>query len=255
MISSAIKAATLDFVDTLRGPTFWLVIACVVAICFISGPFGTLGHLPPGLRLIYWGLLVGVTGLAGVWTSSLVRTQHWNRPVALIPVSLAFGCMVWGMVVVFSLALLAPMGKYPGAFSLMLYSVPSGAIIFLVLALIIAKPSEEAESASEPERPRLFARLKQHCAARQVMSLSAQDHYVEVVTETGAELCLIRLADAIAEAAPEPGIQIHRSHWVARSAVEALDTRGGATQVRLKDGRKLPVSQSRLNDIRSFLAS
>ncbi len=69
----------------------------------------------------------------------------------------------------------------------------------------------------------------------------------------GAELCLMRLNDAIAEAAPEEGLQIHRSHWVAKSAVEGLETKGGSGQVRLVDGRILSVSQSRLKEVNASL--
>lgn len=253
MILSSLKAATSETARVLKGTTFWLVIACATAICVISGPFGTLEHLPPGLRLIYWGLQVSITGLAGLWASSLIRTQQWTNTPTLIGVSLVFGFVAFGIVVLFSLTLLAPMDKYPGTINLMFYSLPSASIIFFVLGLVLAAPSNDVQDT--PARPRLFARLKHHCAASQILSLSAQDHYVEVVTDTGTELCLIRLADAIAEAEPQPGVKIHRSHWVAKSAVETLVVNGSGTQVVLKDSRRLPVSQSRLGALRDFLSS
>ena len=85
------------------------------------------------------------------------------------------------------------------------------------------------------------------------MSLSAQDHYVEVTTELGAELCLLRLSDAIAQTAPEDGFQIHRSHWIAKSAIVEPKTKGSTGHVRLTDGRTLNVSQSRLADFKDYL--
>ena len=44
-----------------------------------------------------------------------------------------------------------------------------------------------------------------------ILSLSAQDHYVEVTTDLGKELCFMRLEDAILEVAPEKGFRTHKS--------------------------------------------
>ena len=42
-----------------------------------------------------------------------------------------------------------------------------------------------------------------------------EDHYVRVFTDAGESLILLRLSDAMAEVRDVPGLQIHRSHWVA----------------------------------------
>lgn len=134
------------------------------------------------------------------------------------------------------------------------YSFPSAAIIFF-LSVVLSRPRIIA-SETEPiiaKRPDLFSRLEKHADAQRILSLCAQDHYVEVTTEKGSELCLMRLNDAISEAEPEEGLQIHRSHWVAKSAVEKLEIKGSSWQVRLTDGRVLIVSQSRLKELKAFL--
>lgn len=254
---AAIRTANEDMTGTLFSLTFWLIIAGASVICFLSGPFGTIDTLPPGIRLVYWALQITVAGIAGLWTHSLIRTQGWTGLRTLLPVSLAFGFVVVAIVLLFSLALLKPVGKFPGVLELLLYSLPSASLIFLLLALVI--PSRESiavgSEVEEPVRPKLFDRLKKHGTAQQILSLSAQDHYVEVVTDKGAELCLIRLADAINETVPEQGFQIHRSHWVAANAVTSLEAGRGSAEVRLSDGRTLPVSQSRLRDLQAFLSN
>ena len=256
-IFAAIRAANADAVNTLSSLTFWLIIAGVTAICFLSGPFGTIDALPWGIRLVYWAMQVITAGIAGVWTHFLIRTQGWTGFTLLLSVSLAFGVVVFVIVVLFSLALLEPIGKYPGALDLLLYSFPSASLIFLLLALIVpvGAMTDAIDEAEMPTRPKLFDRLKKHRTAGHILSLSAQDHYVEVFTDAGAELCLIRLADAIVELAPEQGFQIHRSHWVALSAITSLDTNGSSAEVTLSDGRTLPVSQSRLSDLRKLLST
>ncbi len=55
-----------------------------------------------------------------------------------------------------------------------------------------------------------------------ILRLSAEDHYTMTVTSRGRELILIRFSDALSELAETEGTQIHRSHWIARAAFEAL---------------------------------
>ncbi len=73
---------------------------------------------------------------------------------------------------------------------------------------------------------------------------------MEVSTTKGTELLLMRLTDAIAEATPTDGLQIHRSHRVAQDHVAAVRRDGGRTLVQLSDGRELPVSRSNLSALR-----
>jgi DNA-binding LytR/AlgR family response regulator len=77
-----------------------------------------------------------------------------------------------------------------------------------------------------------------------------QDHYVEIVTEAGAHLVLLRLSDAMAEAAPTPGLQVHRSHWVAERAVAGAKREDGRLRLVLVDGTEIPVSRGRARAVR-----
>jgi DNA-binding LytR/AlgR family response regulator len=72
-----------------------------------------------------------------------------------------------------------------------------------------------------------------------------QDHYVEVHTAAGSELLLLRFRDALREVEDVDGLQVHRSHWVARNAVVGVERRGGGRIVlRLVNGSRVPVSRS-----------
>jgi len=79
----------------------------------------------------------------------------------------------------------------------------------------------------------------------QLFALSAERHYVRVYTATGEALLLMRLSDAIDDCRHLDGMQIHRSCWVHRDAVEQLRRTNGKLEVRLKNGISLPVSRSR----------
>ncbi|MDF2232138.1 LytTR family DNA-binding domain-containing protein [Albimonas sp. CAU 1670] len=118
-------------------------------------------------------------------------------------------------------------------------------------------PATEAPRALDPApapspaafAPRLMERLS---PARRgaLLRLSMQDHYVEVATDRGAELVLMRLGDAIAECDPVEGLQVHRSHWVARAAVVNARRDGDRAILRLSNGERIPVSRGRVPALR-----
>lgn len=100
--------------------------------------------------------------------------------------------------------------------------------------------------------PAIAERMSRHLGT-QIIALQAQDHYVRVVTPLGAELILYRFCDAIRELPPELGVQVHRSYWVARPAVEKLLHRGGRDYLLLNNGERVPVSRTYLADVRRIL--
>jgi DNA-binding LytR/AlgR family response regulator len=61
---------------------------------------------------------------------------------------------------------------------------------------------------------------------------------------------LMRLADAIRETGDVPGLQIHRSHWVATSAVVKAHRSEGKVTLELSNGMRLPVSRGYLPAVR-----
>ena len=100
----------------------------------------------------------------------------------------------------------------------------------------------------------MLARLKPENRAP-ILRLSAEDHYTLTVTSRGRELILIRFSDALSELGDTVGTQIHRSHWIARAAFEALVTREGKLLARLKDGTELPVSRSFAGEVKAKVAN
>lgn len=118
------------------------------------------------------------------------------------------------------------------------------------IPLPIIDPPSAAEDTRAPSPPAcpLIARLPSDLRGS-VLCLEMQDHYVRVHTGRGAALVLMRLRDAIAETAPVAGRQVHRSWWVADEAVERFERAGRAGSVRLRDGRRVPVSQRYLQDV------
>lgn len=111
---------------------------------------------------------------------------------------------------------------------------------------VVPAPQVEAEPPVVAFLRRLPTRL-----GRDLVRVSVYDHYVEAHTRRGHELILIRFADALAELDGYDGLQIHRSHWVARAAVRrVVRGEGRSLSVELDDGTRLPVSRSRESAVR-----
>ncbi len=84
----------------------------------------------------------------------------------------------------------------------------------------------------------------------ELVSISACDHYVRVVTTRGHSMLLMRLRDAIGETNPLPGIQTHRSHWVALEAIQSLKCHRGRYQITTTANDTLAVSRTSLPRLR-----
>ena len=94
-----------------------------------------------------------------------------------------------------------------------------------------------------------LAALSPHLGS-DLLALSAELHYVRVITAAGSELLLGSL-QALSEAADAPeGERIHRSHWIAWDGVEDVVRKGGAWWVQLRDGSELPISRRRVRAVR-----
>lgn len=96
-----------------------------------------------------------------------------------------------------------------------------------------------------PVRQGFTALLPYHLGI-ELVSLSAEDHYIRVVTDKGNALIRYRSADALSEVRQLPGIQVHRSHWVAIQAFERVRTSSKGYQLILSDGSDVPVSRTNI---------
>ena len=78
----------------------------------------------------------------------------------------------------------------------------------------------------------------------EVIALEMEDHYVRVHTALGNELVLMRMRDAVSELDGLEGMQVHRSWWVARGAVEDVLREGRNVRLKLDTGLEAPVSRA-----------
>ena len=238
-------------------PAALLTMAAVGVVLGLSGPFGTYFDMGPLPRLGYWLAVVYLTFGVGNFTAAVVMAALPRRlPLPLriavgglaagVPVTLvvlAFNALVYGRATMPALEL----WPYCTAISLVVVAMArlSGGLQAPPQQPDDGTPATASASAAvaPPPMPPILERLP---APRRgaLLALSVADHYVEVITERGSSLVLMRLADAIRETAPVAGLQIHRSHWVALDAVAQTVRHEGRLLVELANGMRLPVSRT-----------
>jgi hypothetical protein len=100
--------------------------------------------------------------------------------------------------------------------------------------------------------PPLFARLSRIAAPTEktLLAIEAQEHYVKVHTDHGAELVYYRFGDAMRDLNGWNGLQVHRSWWVARSAVQRVEANERRLRILVRGELRVPVGSSFLAMVR-----
>lgn len=219
-----------------------------------TGALGT-DDTPLVTRLLYWlPLMVGGLLVADVVVRLLNRIPR-------------VGVNLWIFGLVIAIALTAPIALIVWAYTAFIFGRPlelaalpyylgpvfiiSSAMTAIMMLVnrpgrLTTAPAEGADAATIRFLERLPAKLK----GAVIYAVSAEDHYLRLHTSKGADLILMRLADAITELDGLEGAQTHRSWWVARDAVESARRAGDRVTLLLKGGAEAPVSRPNVKPLR-----
>ncbi len=237
------------------------VLASIV-ILTLTGPFGTYDELPLLMRMLYWTLaVVGV----GIVMNTLAYTSLYLTPIQNSPWPLRM--VIWvlvgavpGSAVVFGVVWLfqgaeqafGPFHRY----YLKLCAISSVVALVDLRAFALAgrtKPSDPPGPPGDNTELRLFLNQLKPDIGNDIISISTQDHYLDVTTSGGGDLIYGKIAEAEEKLAALPGVRLHRSHWAAIGHIDRLHRKGSSYVVVLSDGRELPVSRSYLEQVRRAL--
>ncbi len=254
-----------DYRRLLFAPVTLVGWAGTTLLFAASGPFGSYVDFDFGQRLILWGLClakcfaIAVAVRCVIWATlrhhgTLVATLATvvlivpgvTLPVHAVARQVAGSVGVHGPhlveIAVFSFVIAAAMTGLRFVAEKPVPEPPEDHAATVVQGVeATAGPADDA--AVQPVAGRLVQRLPEALHAP-VVRLSVNDHYVEIETEAGTGRLLMRFSDALDELGAQPGMRIHRSHWVAETAVAGVERSGTRMDVRLRDGRRLPVSRA-----------
>ena len=259
--------ATLHFAirearATVRPGYQLLGLAAAVAVLAWLGPFDTWGRLALPERVAFWTLATSVNwifGLALGFAAGLVLERRgllaWVAAVAGGS-AVAAGpgtAVVWLLVAAYMDYRMTEFTEVASLYSqvIAIHLVLNALVTWLIYGKSGGRPGR-AGSESEAARPRppggapaapFLERLPERLGGN-LLHLRMQDHYVEAHTDAGSDLVLLRFRDALREVEGIDGAQVHRSHWVARGAVDGVERRNGRIALRLVNGTVVPVSRS-----------
>lgn len=81
----------------------------------------------------------------------------------------------------------------------------------------------------------------------------AQEHYVKLVSAEETRMVLYRFSDVLRELPETLGMQVHRSHWIAKDAIKDVYKKGGNTRIVTRDGSEIPVSRRYVSHVSGWL--
>ena len=251
--------------DSIREyPARFLTILWVIASLALAalGSFGTFERFGFLERLLNWGFAIGMSIVVGLVVNRAAQMllgpgrRRFHYDLVAVP----------AMTALYSPALYLHVRLYPLssielpftfivvnviAVSLMLIAVREVLGMYIDLHLTVRASDRAAEppagveegAPDDAEVAPLVARLPEPLRG-EVLHITADNHYVEVHTDRGATSILLRMSDAVRELDGQPGLQVHRSHWVSDRAVAGILREGHKLLVLLNCGRRVPVSRS-----------
>lgn len=226
-----------------------LAFAVVLGIVFgVLGPFGSFLNGDASLRIVSWtGNMVAGTVLIGALAPPLTRLfMRAGLPVlAALGLSLVmlnvpgatfaamYGNWLWPQAV----AHVRPIDWYVESL-IMTMGV-------LVLWVLLNLASQALRRPTAPEVPSTASDSREP-----VLCLQMEDHYVRVHRASGSRLELMTLGQAITRYGGD-GLQVHRSWWVAASAVSVAERDARNLRLHLVNGLMVPVARNRISDVRA----
>ena len=205
------------------------------------------GHGAWWLDVLYWQLAMLGGGVIAALIEPIVHSRLHDRPrlfagIQTLAMTPPITLWIGGLGAVFH-------GRVPQLDQLVL---PLGSVLVVNAAVVIlawllraaTRRPEVVSPAPEAAPAEIRARLAPRLARARLIAVQAEDHYLRVHTEAGSDLILMRLTDALDALKARDGLQVHRSWWVARRAVETVQWKKGRGTLTLEGGLSVPVSET-----------
>jgi hypothetical protein len=236
----------------IGGPRWWaraLSFAAVLGVLLgVIGPFGSYLN-PMPLRLLDQVVMtIGGTVLAGVLIPLQLRIGRrlglpllFSLAVALVVTAVpiaALSALVSSLIWPWNLRFYKPSTWYFEAILML------SALFALWVVLEGARTAWRGAAASSPT-------AQVPLAVGAAICLQTEDNYVRVHRERGSSLELMPLHEAIERFGRADGLQVHRSWWVAASAVEGAERDARNWRLRLSNGLRVPVARNRVVEARA----
>lgn len=233
-------------------------------------PFG-MDRLSPFVTVSYW-VITCIVGY-GIYSPCInlsdqvllkTLTKEWQR--------VAIGALVASALMSFAVPMLTYLffglkldllKQFPDIFP---KAILIGGVITLITMLrdllekrtLALEQSQQALAQSQQDNQQILDKSYQEFMTQipiekrgELLCLEMSDHYLKVYTDKGHHMLLMRFKDALAALESFPGLQTHRSWWVAKSAIVKVSKDGRKLQLTLSNDILVPVSRTYVEAIKT----
>lgn len=239
---------------TARDWAIDLAVATVIGLFFgLVGPFGSFLNGSAAVRIAHWVLstwcAVLIFGL--VARLGLAAAERWRIPAVA---TLGAGLLI-GAAPLAALVALSARSFWPDLSGL-------SALDWYGQCLIISTPSlaayvavrwaltRDQRQTAPPVLSILEPAPSSAATLDEVLCLRMEDHYVRIHSAVGSRLVAGPFERVIASLGQREGMRVHRSWWVARSAVVGVKANGRNLKLELSNGLSAPVSRASVAKLR-----
>lgn len=249
---------------TVLTTRFGIGLVCVIFVLAVSGPFETSNMFTNIQRLAYWTCIsISTYSIAHFGAAPVIywaRNTNWNWVVTCLLAGLSATLPVTLFVYTVNTSVL---GLYESGINSFTYLLVTCGVISIagtcIRQLFVGENMSGVDDVPKSQKAlcpeEIFLRRIALEKRGDLLSLQAQNHYIEVVTENGKDLILMSLSDATAKLSAIDGMRVHRSWWVARRGIQSISTRNEKTALKLVDGRSVPVSRGNEHSVRAWISS
>lgn len=270
--STPLSLALRQTQQAIKSPIFWMVLGVAIVLTAFAGPYYTLERFTFAERLVYWAsthvLSATLMTFLSIYAYRLTEAYNWNWMIVSGLAGL-FG-IPWVVGSIYLAEAIAA-GTLETRLDLsdfwmlcLAVAPPLIAVTMLINGIIEYQSSDNQDQTFDGTQPSdeqqvtplrltpLQTKLPAHLG-HEIVTVQAQDHYIEVTTPLGQATVLMRLSDAVLDLAPLNGQQVHRSWWVNLDHIQRLDRSGHNQELILSNGQRVPVGRSFRQHLREAL--
>lgn len=233
-------------------------IAILGLVIGYLGPFGSFA-LPLVTRIVYWmvSLFIGyfIYYHAFKFTEWFFAEKQVHKIIKFIIPSL-----VAALLLTFCLQIITSLFFHLSVNSVnqFISFFPQVFLVGLIVTYISSQfhktieteNKQDTNSTPKTKTGKTFLDRLPHQLGDELLCFVMEDHYLNVTTKKGEHMLLMRMKDALVELSDYDGLQVHRSWWVARDAVERVKKNGRNVILVLENGKEVPVSRTYVGKVK-----
>lgn len=216
-------------------------VVLVVSLLVIGRAYAT-DNISLPLRLVMWSIIVGLIVVQARTIFGLLKQKLTLPGVTEIIALIITAFLTAAELALLKYTPLLPKGHDPYLEFVLFLSPP----VFILGggALLVDRFSNGQQ--------KLSANVAVKSPTSEILTVQAQEHYLLLTTAEGTKIQRGRFRDLIADLKGIDGIHVHRSWWVARSAVSRVIKQERDYVIQLASGETVPVARSKVALLREL---